>query len=110
MRDYASPMIKVRRGGNKFITDGKNAVVGDIIFLNKGDLIPCDARLLQSDSLEVKELIHTKDGIRNRDVSKDASVSYPENDETKAPNAQNIVYAGSAVVKGNAVAVVIATG
>lgn len=109
MRDYASPMVKVKRGGNKFFTDGKNAVVGDIIFLNEGDLVPCDARLLQTDSLEVKELIHTKDGIRNRDVAKDASVVYSEKDEITAPNAQNMVYAGSAIIKGSAVAVVTET-
>ena len=28
MKEYASPMVKVKRGGNRFFTDGRNAVAG----------------------------------------------------------------------------------
>ncbi len=108
MHEYASPMVKVKRGGNRFYTDGRNAVEGDIIIFSEGDLLPCDARLISSDALVVKELIYTKDGIRNRIVKKNHSAIC--DDETKAPGALNMVYAGSAVVSGKAEAVVTATG
>ncbi|MBP3375622.1 MAG: hypothetical protein J6L83_02530 [Clostridia bacterium] len=110
MRDYASPMVKVRRGGNRFFTDGRNAVVGDLLILSRGDLLPCDARIVHSDSLTVKELIYTKNGIRNRVVRKNHSVLYDDDNAVDAPDAENMLYAGSAILEGEAIAVVVATG
>ena len=110
MKEYASPMVKVKRGGNRFFTDGRNAVVGDILILSKGDLLPCDARIIHSDSLEVKELINTENGIRNRVVLKDHDVIYEQSYSVSAPDAANMLYAGSAIVGGEALAVVVATG
>ncbi len=110
MSDYASPMVKVKRGGNIFYTDGRNAVVGDIIILSRGDLLPCDARLISSDYLEVKELMITKNGIKNRQVKKDHGKIYTSNDKTNSSDAENMLYAGTAVVSGKGMALVIETG
>ncbi len=110
MRDFASPMVKLRRGGNRYYTDGRNAVEGDILILSKGDLLTCDARIIHADSLEVKELIYTKSGIRNRIVRKDHEAVYSESDGACAPDAENMLYAGSAVMGGEALALVVATG
>ena len=109
-REYASPMVKVKRGGNKFYTDGRNAVVGDVILLSAGDLLPCDARIVSSQDLVVKEIISTDDGIRNRTVGKDHVTKYTQDDTIIAPDARNMLYAGTAVLKGEAVAIVVATG
>ncbi len=109
MKDFASPMVRVKRGGNKFHTDGRNLVAGDIIILSEGDLLPCDARIINSRSLVVKELINTKDGIRNRVVRKDHTVEYADG-AVKSPDAENMLYAGSAILSGEATAVVVATG
>lgn len=110
MRDYASPMVKLRRGGNGYYTDGRNAVEGDILILSRGDLLPCDARIIHCSELEVKELINTKSGIRNRIVKKDHERVYSESDPAIAPDAENMLYAGSAIMRGEALAVVVATG
>ncbi len=110
MNEYASPMSRVMRGGNYFYTDGRNIVRGDIIILSKGDLLPCDARLISSDSLTVKELINTKKGVRNRIIEKSHETEYNNNDGTKTPDALNMLYAGSAVISGHAVAVAVRTG
>ncbi len=109
MQEFASPMLRVKRGGNTFHTDGRNVVAGDIIILSEGDLLPCDARIISSRSLVVKELINTRKGIRNRVVTKDCSVEYTDK-SVNAPDAENMLYAGSAILSGEAVAVVIATG
>ncbi len=109
-REYATPMVKVKRGGNKFYTDGRNAVVGDVILLSAGDLLPCDARIVSSQDLMVKEIISTDDGIRNRTVGKDHVVEYTRDDAVIAPDARNMLYAGTAVLKGEAVAIVVSTG
>ena len=108
MLEYASPMVKVKRGGSIFFTDGRNAVEGDIILLSRGDILPCDARIISSGDLTVKELIHTKSGIRNRTVKKQGGITV--SNDSDAPNACNMLYAGSAVTEGEAVAVVVSTG
>lgn len=109
MKDFASPMLNVKRGGSKYYTDGRNIVAGDVLILSKGDLLPCDARIISSRDLVVKELINTKDGVRNRVASKDASVEYTD-DTVKPHNAENMLLAGSAVLSGDAIALVVATG
>ena len=109
MQDFASPMLRVRRGGNKFHTDGRNLVCGDVIILSEGDLLSCDARIISSRGLVVKELINTKSGVRNRIVKKNHLTEY-SSDEIKAPDAENMLYAGSAILSGEAVAVVTETG
>lgn len=109
MREYASPMVKVKRGGNIFSTDGRNLVVGDVILLHKGDLLPCDARIISCDALFVDELIgKSEGGISRRRIMKNSASSVSE--EICAPDAVNMLYAGSAVVGGNALAVVVEVG
>ncbi len=110
MRDFASPQLRIIRGGNRFFTDGRNAVVGDIILLSRGDVLPCDARLISSEGLLVKELINTKSGIRNRTVGKDHSIVYSSEDGIKSPDAVNMLYAGSVILEGEARALVVSTG
>ena len=108
MNEYASPMVKVKRGGHIFYTDGRNLVEGDVIYVKCGDLLTCDARLIRSESLTVDELVARKGGIAKRRVNKDFEVAYNENNCT-APDAANMLYAGSAVISGQATALVVAT-
>ena len=112
MREYASPMVRVKRGGNLFHTDGRNIVVGDVIVLGVGDLLPCDARIIKCDTLFVDELVPNKegDGVLRRRVMKHSNAEHVPDDATKAPDAVNMLYAGSAVIKGGALALVVATG
>lgn len=106
MKEYASPMVKVRRGGHNFKTDGRNVVPGDIIILSEGDILPCDARIITSSDLIVEEIVKKEDGIKKRRAIKSFSDSYENNQEIKAPDASNMLYAGSAVCQGSAVAIV----
>ena len=110
MRGCASPCMRVCRGGRILHTDGVNLVSGDIVEFSRGDVLPCDVRLISSRSLKVKELIHTKDGIRNRIVSKNHEKKYSPDDACRHPNAENMVYAGSAVIDGSGRAVVVGSG
>ena len=109
MGEYASPMVKVKRGGNIFYTDGRNLVQGDLIFVKTGDLITCDARLVRSEGLVVDELVIKKDNIIKRRVDKHFDAVYNEKNCT-VPDAANMIYAGSAVINGSATALVVATG
>ena len=112
MREYASPMVRVKRGGRVFYTDGRNIVVGDVIILGKGDLMPCDARIVQCDSLIVDEIVARKDatGLFRRRILKQKNAKYSDNDRVAAPDALNMLYAGSAIINGDAVALVVSVG
>lgn len=79
-------------------------VPGDIILLNAGDVIPADARLLEGQSLAVKEAVLT--GESNQ-VEKDIEV-LPE--ETTLADRKNMVYKGTIVSRGTGKAVVTSTG
>lgn len=109
MGEYASPMVKVKRGGNVFYTDGRNLVEGDVILVKSGDLLTCDARLIRSENLTVDELVAKKDGIVKRRVDKHFEAVCNEN-SCVAPDAANMLYAGSAVITGQATALVVAIG
>lgn len=109
-REYASPMVRVRRGDSVLYTDGRNLAKGDIILLKSGDLLTCDARIIECEGLIVNELIYKNDGVTRRTVSKNSDVTYPQDTEVEAPDAENMLYAGSAIAEGNALALVVAVG
>ena len=95
MKEYASPMVRVKRGGNIFYTDGRNLVLGDVILLRSGDLLPCDARIVKCDSLFVDEIVPKTDGegLLRRRVMKRTDAAYSEGDTVSAPDALNMLYA-----------------
>ena len=80
-------------------------VCGDIVHLSAGDMIPADMRVLHSKDLFISQASMTGE---SEPVEKFADV---ENELNKSvTDYRNIVFMGSNVVSGSAVAVVIATG
>ncbi len=110
MYEFASPMVKVIRGGRILNTDGRNVVCGDVILLSENDISPCDAIIISPSPLKVKELVGTKKGIRNRIVAKCHCEIDEANNTAVAPDIYNMIYAGSSIIEGEATAVVTATG
>lgn len=79
-------------------------VPGDIILLNAGDVVPADARLLEVNSLAVKEAVLTGE-------SNQVEKKIPELQEnTPLAERINMVFKGTIVSRGSAKAVVTATG
>ena len=52
---WRRPIVRVRRGGEVREVPAAELVPGDIVLLEAGNVIPADARLLQSASLRVQE-------------------------------------------------------
>ena len=97
----------VLRDGAKARRAVTDLVFGDVVFLEEGDRIPVDARLIESDALQVNNAILTGE---SRPVYKIAD-SVSGNDEpwflwTELPN---LVFAGTSVCSGTGKAVVIGT-
>lgn len=78
-------------------------VPGDIILLDAGDIITADARIVEASKLQVDESALTGESVP---VSKSAKTI------SKAPLAErsNMLYKGTAVTRGSAKGVVVATG
>lgn len=78
-------------------------LVGDLIALDQGDVVPADARLLRADDLEVDE-----SGLTGESVTVDKAPAATPG----APLGERacMVFEGSTVVNGSALAVVVAVG
>lgn len=100
------PTARVIRGGKLYVLDYKDVVVGDVIIVERGDVIGVDARLVYSDDLKVTMQIDKKTEKKLQKYANGA-VS-PE--EIYAENMVNMLHAGSTVDEGSGRAVVIATG
>lgn len=94
----ASGTVKVRRPGEPAEVRAHELVLGDVILLGSGDRVPADARLIESESLEVDEASLTGESLP---VPKDAGDS---------SHAGRVILEGSDVTVGTATAVVFAVG
>lgn len=100
------PTARVIRGGKLYLVDYKDVVVGDIILVEKGDIVGVDARLIYSERLKVKMRVDRK---TEKNLEKFANGAVNEN-ELYAENMSNMLHAGSTVCDGSGRAIVIATG
>jgi len=105
LNKYALPRATVLRGGKiqRIIAD--QLVPGDIIFLETGDKVPADVRLIQQNNLNIDETVLTGESVpvfKKADNLKSIPNSYHQ--------ALNLAFSGTDVLKGNAKAVVLATG
>ena len=105
LKNMTTPHAKVLRNGKEDVIDSANLVPGDIIFLEAGDFIPADARLIKSASLKCEESALTGESVPSE---KDANAQVEEN----APlgDRSNMVFSGCSVAYGTATAVVTKTG
>lgn len=105
LQDLNSPLCLALRSGTRQHIATEQVVPGDVIYLKAGDLVPADARLIESVSLQVDESSLTGE---SEPVEKDAEASM----EQDAPLGDRLtmVFSGCLVTAGNATAVVVATG
>lgn len=96
---------KVLREGRIHKILAENLVPGDIIFVDSGDKIPADARLLESLDFHTKEAILTGEAIPSK---KKADKIFPE--KTPLADRKNMIYMGTFCLSGKAKAVVTACG
>jgi Ca2+-transporting ATPase len=95
----------VIREGQLAAVDATTIVPGDLIRVDSGRRVPADARLIESADLRTDEAALTGESLP---VSKDASAQLDKT--TGLADRINIVYKGTTVVGGTAIAVVMQTG
>ncbi|OGY46527.1 MAG: hypothetical protein A2744_03720 [Candidatus Buchananbacteria bacterium RIFCSPHIGHO2_01_FULL_44_11] len=95
---------KVLRNGRAVSLSSRELVPGDIIFLSPGDKVPADARLIKVDNLQVIEAALTGESMPS------TKIMAPMKRGVGLADRENIVYAGTVVARGTALAVVFSTG
>jgi P-type Ca2+ transporter type 2C len=104
LRRYVAPTARCRRGGEDRLVPATHLVPGDVIGLQAGDIVPADARVLEAYEFEVEEAALTGEAFP---VDKRPDAVGPATD---LADRASMVYMGSAVTNGRALAVVVATG
>ncbi|MDR3032734.1 MAG: cation-translocating P-type ATPase, partial [Kitasatospora sp.] len=94
---------RVRRGGGERLVTAEDLVPGDIVVLRSEDVVPADCRLLQAHGLEVDESSLTGESLPT--VKDPAPVV-----ASHLTGRRSMLYEGTTVSAGQAVAVVVATG
>ncbi len=104
LREMSTTHAIVRRGGEKREIDAKRLVPGDIVFVESGDIVPADARLIEESNLQVNEASLTGESLG---VSKEVGTI---DTETSLAERENMIYKDTVVERGSGVAVVVETG
>jgi Ca2+-transporting ATPase len=104
LRDLSSPRALVVRDDVQRRIPGREVVRDDVLILREGDRVPADAALLESPDLTVDESLLTGESLPVHKTARSLSATTP------AADASDRVYAGTLVVKGHAIARVLATG
>jgi cation-transporting P-type ATPase I len=103
LADDGAQTVVIRRDGAAVRLPAAQVVVGDVIELGTGEPVPADARLLEARSLEVDESSLTGESLP---VAKDVAPSHAD----AVADRTSMLYQGTTVAAGEAVAVVVATG
>jgi P-type Mg2+ transporter len=105
LRRSVAVRASVRRGGAVRSLPVDQLVPGDVVELIAGDLVPADARLLDSRNLFVNQALLTGEPYPAEKQASDDTVA------CEAPaEASNAVFASTSVISGTATAVVCRTG
>ena len=97
--------VKVERFGKTILIDSNELTIGDFVYLESGDKISADMRIIESHNLTVDESILTGESLSVEKNSKTLS-----NKKLSITEQSNIVFAGTSVVTGRAKALVIGIG
>ncbi len=105
LRSLSVPMITVLRDGKRVSVSSEDIVCGDIVYLNKGDYVPADGRLLSSEGLVTDESVLTgeSDGAEKRCDCIFAEDAHPA-------EMRNMVFGSTMVLGGHGSFVVTAVG
>nr|BAL54002.1 calcium-translocating P-type ATPase, PMCA-type [uncultured Chloroflexota bacterium] len=105
LRQLAAPEAHVLREGRRVTIPARELVPGDMIFLEAGNYVPADVRLLESVNLRIEEAALTGE---SHPVQKSAAAILDEN--IPLGDRKNTAFMGTLVVYGRGRGVVVATG
>ena len=112
LRKLSSPtatVIRRRHGHSEIVSiPTSDIVIGDIVELRTGQVVPADLRLFHTSNLEIDESLLTGESLA---VLKATDILTPaDGDDAPLGDCFNLAYSGTVVTKGRAKGIVYATG
>jgi P-type Ca2+ transporter type 2C len=105
LKVLTSPKARLKRDGKIIEINAEELVPGDIIFLESGDKVPADARIIKTKGLQLDESLLTGESVP---VNKNEGILYAKD---LSPGSQtNMLFMGTTVTRGKALAVIVNTG
>ena len=105
LKALSSPTAKVLRAGKRIEIPSRDIMVGDVLYLDAGDYISADGRVIETYSLQVNESSLTGE---SESVIKEVGVI--EGDNVAIGDRKNMVFSGSFVTYGRGVIIVTGIG
>ena len=105
LKTMSAPTATVIRNGSEKIVSASELVVGDLVILNNGDMVPADLRLTQSNNLKIAEASLTGESIASEKNA--AAVLSPD---CPLGDRKNMAYTSSIVTYGRGSGIVTKTG
>ena len=97
--------VEVIRDGKKTQISHEELVIGDIIILKRGMIVPADIRVIESKGLSADESILTGESIQKyKRTDKIEELDVPISDQ------HNMLFAGTSITNGHGHGIIIATG
>lgn len=104
LKALSSPIAKVMRNNQIVEILSKDIVVGDLLYLEAGDYINADGRLVESHNLHINESSLTGESLA---VAKSADII---REDVMIADKKNMVFTGSFVTNGRGIVIVTAIG
>jgi magnesium-transporting ATPase (P-type) len=104
IRNMLSPQAVAVRGGQRLTVPAEELVPGDLVFLQSGDRVPADLRLVHAKGLQVQEAALTGESLPVEKRTEPVAV------ETSLGDRASMAYSGTLVTHGQATGIVVATG
>lgn len=105
LRNMTKPYAKVLREGMQIPIRTEELVVGDIVVLEAGDIVPADVRLVDASSLKIEE-----SALTGESTAVDKITDSIRQDNLPIGDQKNMAFMGSVVCYGRGIGVVVATG
>jgi P-type E1-E2 ATPase len=104
IRAMLAPRATVLRSGRRISVNGADLVPGDIAFLEAGDKVPADLRLIEARGLAAQEAILTGESVPVEKAPEPVAKDAPLGDR------RPMLWSGTLVTQGTALGLVVATG
>nr|HID13904.1 cation-translocating P-type ATPase [Anaerolineae bacterium] len=105
LKKMAAPDAHVLRDGHRVTIPARELVPGDVVFLEAGNYVPADLRLIESINLKIDEASLTGESVP---VEKMADVTLSE--DVPLGDRVNSAFMGTTVTYGRGAGIVVATG
>ena len=105
LKKMAVPTVRVRRGGRVREVSAQELVPGDLLFLEAGNVVPADCRLIESANLRIQEA-----ALTGESEPVDKNHEFLREQDLPLAERRNMAYMGTVVTYGRGLAIVTETG